>query len=638
MLESSNQPRGAQYHRMSRRRSSPPSQPSDPRRQRVHRRDPATDSRSDLRRLPADHSAAAPEPSVRSRQERIARIQQGSGKLAGQPSRVGQRQTEEPLSVHSSANSKIYRTEPTHLPSQPGHRQMRQGINGKSPQADPRLPLSKRRPEASPASPSRQVRGLRPVSAAPIDRVRKSQLRQQRPQRPVSPLIHIVRLLILGVGVGAIAGTALSAWKPTLRHSSAAVQTIGSDSGNSLKQSPEQSSLDPLSSMLGHGQEMTALSAKIAPLTQGLTNLTPGIFLIDLDNSNYLTLNGTMIFSSASMIKVPILITFFQDVDAGKIRLDERLTMQQGDIASGSGEMQYDGVGTQYSVLDVITQMIVNSDNTATNMVIRRLGGIEALNQRFRQLGLQQTVMHSLLPDLEGTNITTPKELVSLLVMVSQGELVSMKSRDRLLEIMRHTATDSLLPASLGPGATISHKTGDIGSLVGDTGLVDMPSGKRYAIAVLVKRPHNDSRAQDLIRQVSSAVYEYLNNPDGTHSIPGAGTPGLETPSSGTSPNSPASNDAIDAPSPQTDAPSTANPNEAIDSQPPAATPDTSSSPVEPEASSPDSTSDPARADSPDETGSPSDASSPEANAGSTDTENASTTGALASSLSGAGR
>ncbi|WP_211627305.1 serine hydrolase [Leptolyngbya sp. 7M] len=85
-----------------------------------------------------------------------------------------------------------------------------------------------------------------------------------------------------------------------------------------------------------------------------------------------------------------------------------------------------------------------------------------------------------------------------------------MKSRDRAFEIMRRTANDSLLPSVMSPGSAIAHKTGDIGSMLGDIGLVDLPSGRRYAIATMVKRPHNDVRAQDLIRQIAAIVYEHF--------------------------------------------------------------------------------------------------------------------------------
>lgn len=96
---------------------------------------------------------------------------------------------------------------------------------------------------------------------------------------------------------------------------------------------------------------------------------------------------------------------------------------------------------------------------------------------------------------------------------LNQGEFVSLQSRDRLLAIMRQTTTNSLLPKGLGAGATIAHKTGNIGSLLADVGLVDLPTGKRYAIAIMVKRPRNDASAQELIRQISRSVYDYFNQP-----------------------------------------------------------------------------------------------------------------------------
>jgi len=198
------------------------------------------------------------------------------------------------------------------------------------------------------------------------------------------------------------------------------------------------------------------------------------------------------------------------------------LTMEQKHIGGGSGEMQYQPVGTQYSALETATNMIMISDNTATNMLIDRMGGAAALNQRFRSWGLANSEIRNPLPDLKGTNTTSPKDLSDLLIRVSQGELLSLRSRDRLLEIMRKTVTDTLLPQGLDPGAVIAHKTGTIDSSVGDAGLIDMPSGKRYAITVLVLRPTDDHRAQELIRRISRATYQYLNSPP--PSIPSTAT------------------------------------------------------------------------------------------------------------------
>jgi beta-lactamase class A len=372
----------------------------------------------------------------------------------------------------------------------------------------------------------------RPTANQPT---RSRQPREKRERRPASPLVHILRLLILGVGIGAIAGTFLSVWNPAINRPAAVAQIHTTTA--SAAEVDHTAGRSPTA--LPKGQELTALTAKVVPLTQGLKDLTPGVFLIDLDSGDYFTLNGTASFSAASMIKVPVLVALFQEIDAGRVHLSDKLVLQQGDIGDGSGDMQYAPIGSEYTVLETITNMITISDNTATNLIVRRLGGIEQVNQHFRQWGMQQTVLRKPLPDLEGTNTTSPKELATLLSMVSQGEILSMKSRDRALEIMRHTVSDTLLPSSLGEGATIAHKTGDIGTLVGDTGIIDMPNGKRYAITAMVKRPFNDSRAQDLIRQVAATVYDYLNQSAGGQASATQAAPSLEPAADPTGTSSP---------------------------------------------------------------------------------------------------
>ncbi|MCS6815166.1 MAG: class A beta-lactamase-related serine hydrolase, partial [Cyanobacteria bacterium] len=149
----------------------------------------------------------------------------------------------------------------------------------------------------------------------------------------------------------------------------------------------------------------------------------------------------------------------------------------------------------------------------ATNMLIDRLGGLDALTQRFKAWGLTSTALRNQLPDLSGTNTTSARDLADLLLQINQGRLVSPQSRDRIFSIMERTRNNTLLPQGIGSEADIAHKTGDIGTLVGDAGVVDMPNGKRYVIAVLVKRPYNDGRANELISRISQTVYDHLNRP-----------------------------------------------------------------------------------------------------------------------------
>lgn len=376
----------------------------------------------------------------------------------------------------------------------------------------PQTDVRGRRREANPTRMT-ETTPVAPSAKAPTNRTRRAKQdfgtpssqsqknRTSRQRQKNGPFVYIIRLLILGIGMGAIAGTLISAINPA---------TPAKAKDASPTQIQESSQPTSSSSALPLTQEIQPLKTQIQSLTTQNSKLKPGVFIVDLDNGSYLDLDGTVSFASASTIKVPILVAFFQDVDAGKIRLDELLTMKSEMIADGSGDMQYKKPGTQYTALEVATKMIIISDNTATNMLIERLGGAEELNQRFRSWGLMHTAIRNRLPDIEGTNTTTPRELASLMSILHKGELVSLQARARMMDIMQRNEINTLLPKGLGTGATIAHKTGNIGSLSADAGLVDTPSGKRYLISVMVKRPHNDATAEELIRKISRTTYTYF--------------------------------------------------------------------------------------------------------------------------------
>ncbi len=268
---------------------------------------------------------------------------------------------------------------------------------------------------------------------------------------------------------------------------------------------------DTFGGLIPAGRSLTWLQQRLAGLRTGsYASLGPGIYFVDLDNGNYLSLNGEKTFATASIIKLPILIAFFQDVEAGKIKLDETLVMGRDVIVGGSGYMQDLPPGSKFSARQTVNNMITTSDNTATNMIIKRMGGIDVLNQRFRSWGLQRTVMRNWLPDLKGTNTTTAKELVQLMALLEQGKLLQ-GTKPEAIDILRRVKNRKLLPVGLGSGATIAHKTGDIGFLLGDAGIVQMPTGKRYLVAVLVESAYDDPAARDYIQDVSRIVYTYLN-------------------------------------------------------------------------------------------------------------------------------
>ncbi len=319
-----------------------------------------------------------------------------------------------------------------------------------------------------------------------------------------TPLKILLNMLVITLGVSTILGSAIDIANSVNTGVDVQVPVIPENS------SENQQQLEKRFSVITFGKPLDDLKAQLQNEIAQYPKLQAEVFIVDLAPKNYVNLQGRDSIAAASTIKLPILIAFFQDVDAGKIDLQEKLTMTKELKAGGSGGMQYQKTGTKYSALYTATQMMVTSDNTATNMIIERLGGQEKLNQRFADWGLNVTTIRNPLPDLPGTNTTSPEDLAKLLIKIERGELVSLASRDRIFRIMSRVRTNTLLPQGLEQGATIAHKTGDIGSVLGDAGIIDMPNGKRYIAAVFVKRPRNDPQAKPLIQKISRITYQYF--------------------------------------------------------------------------------------------------------------------------------
>jgi beta-lactamase class A len=258
------------------------------------------------------------------------------------------------------------------------------------------------------------------------------------------------------------------------------------------------------------GQEMKWLQQRLAAVQSSYPVVNPSLFILDLQNGDYADLSGGKAFPAASVIKLPILIAFFQDVDAGKVSLSEKLVMRPELIASGSGNMQDLAPWSSYSSSYTVGKMIETSDNTATNMIIRRLGGAGVLNARFRSWGLQDTAIRNWLPDLSGTNTVSAQDLSLLLAKLARGNLLSPSNQSRAIAILKTCHTRTLLYPGIGPGGEIAHKTGDIGFAIGDAGIIFLPNGKRYIAAVMLRRPYDDPRGRDYIQAISRITYSYF--------------------------------------------------------------------------------------------------------------------------------
>jgi beta-lactamase class A len=322
----------------------------------------------------------------------------------------------------------------------------------------------------------------------------------------------------MGIGLGVLAGTGLKLLAPHL--ATGAVEAPRLDPGNQAS----ESKLDP--GRFEPKRKLTALSESWARLAAAQQGLQASGFLLVLDDGRYAELQPDQALPAASSIKTPILLAGLEDVDAGKIRWNEPLPLTKEVVGGGAGWMASRPVGTRFPFFESATEMIRVSDNSATNLLIKRLGGKEKLNARFQTLGLPATVINNWLPDLEGTNTTSARDLAKSIALVDTGETLSPRARDLFREIMGTSRTNTLIPLGLlqglgkdaadpdsellSFGVTVYNKTGDIGIAYSDAALIHLPTGQRAVAAFMVKGPFNDPRSAELIRSMAAETAKTL--------------------------------------------------------------------------------------------------------------------------------
>ena len=255
-------------------------------------------------------------------------------------------------------------------------------------------------------------------------------------------------------------------------------------------------------------------------------DLDVSCFFISLDNKVYAEINSNIQLPAASSIKVPILIVLLTMLDNEEILWNEELLLTEDVIGSGAGWMAYQPIGKKFPVFEVASEMIRVRDNTATNLLIKRLGGIQIVNQKFKEIGLRNTIINNLLPDLGGTNVTSTKDLSLAMALVDNGLLLNVGSRDIFREIMQKSKTNTLIPSGilrglgketknidynlLLKGYLVLNKTGDIGISYADTALIQTPQNSRAFASFIVKGPFNDPRSPELIRNLSAELVPFL--------------------------------------------------------------------------------------------------------------------------------
>jgi beta-lactamase class A len=242
------------------------------------------------------------------------------------------------------------------------------------------------------------------------------------------------------------------------------------------------------------------LQAAIERTTKSV-NATWGIYVKGLESGEEIAIDADRQMETMSTIKIPLMIEAFEQIKAGKFTLTDKYTFAQADSQPGTGTIQRLDPGAVMTVKDLITLMIIVSDNTATEVLFRMVGGPDAVNARMQAMGLQKTramnVPSKWFPQLRSAptteqfykdgkypfGLSTPREMGRLLEMMERGTLVDKASSDLMLRIMRGQLYRTRIPRYL-TGYTIPHKTGDFLPYVGDdVGMLETP-GRTIVISI----------------------------------------------------------------------------------------------------------------------------------------------------------
>lgn len=259
-----------------------------------------------------------------------------------------------------------------------------------------------------------------------------------------------------------------------------------------------------------HTTEIASLKQQLTGLMAQYPSIKPSIYVWEYEQGQYIDIKANELYPAASIIKLPVLVRMFKSIESGQFKLNDEMKMLEQYRSSGSGNMQYGQAGRSFTMDYLAKVMIEDSDNTSTNMIMAKMGGMDDVNIGLRDWGISKTYVRTWLPDLGGTNKTTAYDIAKILYNLDNPGFLNINSRESIIDYMSHVKNDRLIQAGLGEGALFIHKTGDIGTMLGDAGIVYAPNGKKYIVVILAMRPHNSYQGKEFIVKASETIYKAI--------------------------------------------------------------------------------------------------------------------------------
>ena len=266
----------------------------------------------------------------------------------------------------------------------------------------------------------------------------------------------------------------------------------------------------PEMATLTEGSRLSGLESQLSNLAAMYPSIHPSVYVWDYETGNYVDMNADEIFPTASIIKLPVLVELFRSIEKNQLTIYDEMPLTEYYRSEGSGSLQFRAANSTYTIDKLARMMITESDNSATNMLMARLGSMTDINSALREWGLKHTYVQTWLPDLGGTNHSTARDMAQILYNIDNPKFLSNSSREKIFDYMGHVHNNRLIAAGLPAGATFLHKTGDIGKMLGDAGIVYAPNGKKYIVVIFANRPHNSPLGKEFIVKASQVIYNNM--------------------------------------------------------------------------------------------------------------------------------
>jgi beta-lactamase class A len=295
------------------------------------------------------------------------------------------------------------------------------------------------------------------------------------------------------------------------------------------------------------------LKQKLEQISSGVS-ADWGIYIKSLDTGEEIAINADKTMDTMSAIKIPLLVDAYRLVDAGRINTADRFTMKTADKRFGTGVLRTLDDGLSLTVHDAIELMIIQSDNTGTDMVFSRVGGPAHVTETMKQLGLNSIVATGTSFDwfralaeagdpsyakftpeelftrgfpekltdadverfhFEGKHpfgLSSARDMGRLLEMIATNKAASEKSSKAMMRVMGQQQMRTRIPRFMMDDANTPHKTGDFPPYIAnDVGFINTPAARVVVVFFSAHHRGYYQELEDAIGRMSEQVWGYFN-------------------------------------------------------------------------------------------------------------------------------